>query len=795
MNIIILAGLFLIVSPFFSFAQTSQVKSAPSELTPKVLYVEIRRWLSPGMPVFLIDTSDVVTAESLAHSIEITQDGVPVGFRVISEDARAMILDSTSKTTDVKKAANRTANIKDVNRRWLFTPKTELSPDQIVTIRVRPGLMSPAKKGVGTEDRELGSFKAFPPFQFVGVSCEEDWFGKNIQTNSQVNCDSKNKSLLLRFSAPVDIDSFKKECAVDAQYAGGAQSEIWPKVNSKTLIGRELSEEKKTFSIQMPLVRNSQNEFILKCSSKVQDHFGRDLPMGFRFEVVKPKSVLPVVQAPAKMSSAELETQIQKLVVANDLRGLEEIFLNQPGSDLKMVWRSYCELPIESEDLLKWIFRKHEETFVERQRREYPHDKLLDCLRTSWKNKRWRNFNAILGQKDRYKITDSDLFSVMASEIKDPQQLKIFLSKESIAEYVKNKTLRKAYSSELACKKNEVTNFQRDSSIWIDSEVTQVRPVMGPEEKDVLVTLKKMEILGGELPESSFEVVWPKYGFDQYLYFREVPSVGDRFLLPLKKDGNKLQVVFQDCILSSTKENRKHIRYESSKFDVLKKFSRDICSANQSDPNRRNEWLKVSSQTKLYSSTPQIDQSRDLFINQIGKIEMMFANGSTEVYQGSDFEVEGASGSTYEISKIYCDAGILEIRQTFYEAGPELLLVDLYDGTVIGGGQIGFSKDEKYFFASDQVSIEHESFYPNQAGSSSIYFCGKRSKGIPCKAIWKDVGGLGYVDSVKWNGHQLTVKFYDPSLTGVDPSIPLRTLQCVVNGETVHCKGRAGAKH
>lgn len=163
-------------------------------LRPDVEYTDFKVWQSPSVPVFEVRFNQPVTRQSVRQH---------VFFKVGKTQPQKM-------QAYVEPLQDQEQSIqvgRDVARRgWLITPVQALPADSDVALSLEAGLQSALGSEPSANTRDVVTFATFPPFQFLGLRCEQTKTeGRKFFTAQEANialCDPM-RSITLTFSAPV----------------------------------------------------------------------------------------------------------------------------------------------------------------------------------------------------------------------------------------------------------------------------------------------------------------------------------------------------------------------------------------------------------------------------------------------------------------------------------------------------------------------------------------------------------------------------------------------------------------
>ncbi|MBS1972048.1 MAG: Ig-like domain-containing protein [Bdellovibrionales bacterium] len=263
---------------------------------PAVTYHDFSRWLSPGFPIVNLSFNSFVTAESVMKSIEFTENGVAVPTRVLSLEAAEKIYLNSDKVNEVMKAVKEEAKAGTVSQRWTVVPRSDFKDGANVSVHVKPGLQGKEGPLLGAENRDVVTFVTYPAFKFAGFNCPDDEGSANPNmaplTGSTCN---PLKNLYVKFSVPVNLDSFKKNCTFSPLKKGEGEEEFWANVYSYASYNAA-PVANGVFSVQLPAVAKARTDFTLACNENVEDMFGRKLgakfQIGFKTDPRSPKLML-----------------------------------------------------------------------------------------------------------------------------------------------------------------------------------------------------------------------------------------------------------------------------------------------------------------------------------------------------------------------------------------------------------------------------------------------------------------------------------------------------------------------
>lgn len=249
---------------------------------PKVTYHDFSRWLSPGYPIVNLSFNNLVTAESVMKSVVFTENGVPVPTRVLSIEASERIYQKNDVAT-VMQAVKEEAKPGMIHQRWTIVPRADFKDGSHIAVRTKPGLQTPEGPLPGDEDREIVTFVTYPAFQFVGFNCAEENGAADpeLLPLTGATCNPL-RNFYVKFTVPVEIESFKKNCVFTPLKEGTGKEEFWNNVYSYAGYN-STPRVNERFSVQMPAVARARTQFTFTCSENVQDIFGRKLGAKFQF--------------------------------------------------------------------------------------------------------------------------------------------------------------------------------------------------------------------------------------------------------------------------------------------------------------------------------------------------------------------------------------------------------------------------------------------------------------------------------------------------------------------------------
>lgn len=250
---------------------------------PAVTYHSFARWLSPGFPVVNLSFNSRVTAESVMKSIVFTENGIPVPTRVVSIEAGQKIYENSSNVSIVMQAVKEEAKPGMIHDRWTIVPRSDLKDGSHIAVRVKPGLVTNQGSLPGFEDREVVTFVTYPVFQFVGFNCpsESGAAAPELSPLSGATCNPLH-NFYVKFTVPVELESFKKNCSFMPLQEGTGKEEFWNNVYSYAGYNATPHVNER-FSVQMPAVARARTDFTMACNENVQDIFGRKLGAKFQF--------------------------------------------------------------------------------------------------------------------------------------------------------------------------------------------------------------------------------------------------------------------------------------------------------------------------------------------------------------------------------------------------------------------------------------------------------------------------------------------------------------------------------
>lgn len=212
---------------------------------PQVERANFRTWRAAGYPLMQVVFNQPVTKSSVAQHVylatdkgktrhditvsvdEQTQD-LPSKLSVPGEKYFLRLMKKVSRKSDDQVTY---VNGEEARRIWMVEPTQELALDTAAELRVEAGLVSALGPQEGKENRTVVSFRTFPEFRFLGVTCVS-----NADTPVLVKAGERQKDselcnplrgVALSFSAPV-LRSYVKGAAVFTPDLAGGRKDYDP---------------------------------------------------------------------------------------------------------------------------------------------------------------------------------------------------------------------------------------------------------------------------------------------------------------------------------------------------------------------------------------------------------------------------------------------------------------------------------------------------------------------------------------------------------------------------------------
>jgi hypothetical protein len=273
---------------------------------PKVARVWFVTWLSPTMPQIGVRFNQPVQEASVAgHVYFQTSSGSRVAASV-KEDPESLQSESAPR-----------------GLAWLVSPPQELKPNDSISVRVEPGVLSTQGKEAGVENRVVLSFQTFPKFAFLGVECL-DMGGKKVlirpgdALESKPRC-SPEREVSLVFSSPVMKDELQPALKVSPELAAADEElDPWEEVYTGSRLTDSRSKGE-TYSVSLPQgpVKPFKTYSLHVKPATIKDEFGRALadPINVKFATdhLAPDYTLP---KPEGVLEKGLDTEVP-LIVTN----------------------------------------------------------------------------------------------------------------------------------------------------------------------------------------------------------------------------------------------------------------------------------------------------------------------------------------------------------------------------------------------------------------------------------------------------------------------------------------------
>ncbi len=206
---------------------------------PEVERANFRTWRAAGYPVMQVVFNQPVTKTSVADHLYLATDNGKTRHDVtVSVDEQTQELPSRlsipgeklfvrfmQKITRKSDDQVTYVNGEEARRIWMVEPVQELARDSDAELRVEAGLVSAAGPQEGRENRTVVSFRTFPDFRFIGVTCVNNNDDPVLVKAGERQKDSELcnplRGVALSFSAPVLRSQVKDHAVFTPDLAGG----------------------------------------------------------------------------------------------------------------------------------------------------------------------------------------------------------------------------------------------------------------------------------------------------------------------------------------------------------------------------------------------------------------------------------------------------------------------------------------------------------------------------------------------------------------------------------------------
>ncbi len=231
----------------------------------KISYQSFATWLAPGKPRIRVSFNQRVSRASIEAHLYFVAHGTRYALATV---------DLAEKDGE-----------RQFDSRWYVEPRDLLPEDADTMLRVEAGLVSAEGSEAGIEDRVIVSFSTFPKFAFLNLKCvnNDDQTVLLPPKLSPVPALHKRCNPLRRvglvFSAPVNVESLQSELKLNPDLAGGRKDyDPWENVYRGNHLDSPHQRDK-TYTLWLPEHLKAWQNYQLFLPSKVEDAFGRRLPL------------------------------------------------------------------------------------------------------------------------------------------------------------------------------------------------------------------------------------------------------------------------------------------------------------------------------------------------------------------------------------------------------------------------------------------------------------------------------------------------------------------------------------
>lgn len=257
---------------------------------PDVSWVNIRRWLAPGRPLFQVVLNQAVTKESAEQHLYIEVSGTRYSVTAMADTAtRQLTLWARVRETaffwraDPQKADDDASTVNGVEARrvWLVQPQEALPQDTAAALKIEPGLKPAVGGELSVAARTLTEFRTFPEAKVIGVRCttnaEEEITFKPGEALAAARCNPM-AAIRLVFNMEIDATTLRRGLAATVD---GKPVALWrdgeetdPETSEE---GTYRSVEPEGYSVYLPYGLKAAATYTLSAQTAQHGFFGRIL--------------------------------------------------------------------------------------------------------------------------------------------------------------------------------------------------------------------------------------------------------------------------------------------------------------------------------------------------------------------------------------------------------------------------------------------------------------------------------------------------------------------------------------
>jgi len=269
---------------------------------PKVRHVWFRTWKAPGMPFIRMTFNQPVSKKSVKNhvfmmvyneknqrmplQVEPDPDDKKTPFTLPIPGEKLYLITGSEEKSNQKEVGKQKEQIThgdEARRVWLISPKTNLTLDTKVELKVEPGLVSYLGPVKGAENRVLVEFHTFPEFAFEGVECTDNnkkkiMIDPETETDQQKRCNPL-KRVALVFTAPVIDEEVKNHVTIEPDLVGGRTDyDPWANRRSYSRL-RSPHKQGRKYRVWLPEILKAYEVYNIRSNpDNFKDEFGRTLP-------------------------------------------------------------------------------------------------------------------------------------------------------------------------------------------------------------------------------------------------------------------------------------------------------------------------------------------------------------------------------------------------------------------------------------------------------------------------------------------------------------------------------------
>lgn len=266
-------------------------------LLPGLDWLYFRHWLSPVSPQYLLQFNLPVTKAAVERNVVFARDAgteaTPARASPFNNEREGPLLlpvpgvpgaimwianPQPEKPADAGKPAYA------ARKTWLVAPASPLAPGGDYTLKLMPGLTTPAGNlagAGGTPENSNGGFVTYGPFRFRGVDCHVDAGGGSLswrpgEPPSAARCDPD--SVQLAFSAPVPLSTLAAAQWTPTPVPASKLAQQWADYPSWLLHGaNDAYGEIDGTGYDLPFDFDPMRSYRVEVPAGITDRFGRRL--------------------------------------------------------------------------------------------------------------------------------------------------------------------------------------------------------------------------------------------------------------------------------------------------------------------------------------------------------------------------------------------------------------------------------------------------------------------------------------------------------------------------------------